>query len=367
MTDTVPAIARLLTRKGSVGTTERDETPARMLRPGEVLMKLDRFSITTNNITYAAFGDAMDYWKFFPTGRDGLGHMPVWGFAHVAASTVDGVAPGESFYGYWPIADHFVIQPTRVTERGLYDGAPHRQALVSAYNFYTRCSTDPVWKPGLEDLLALYRPLFLTSFLNADFLEDNGFFGARRVVVSSASSKTAYGAAFEMAGKGLELAALTSPRNLAFTRALGLYDRVAPYADLEQLPADAPTLYLDYSGDAELRGRVHRHFGPALVYDCFVGSAQSTAFIADADLPGPKPQFFFAALQVKKRNADWGPLEMNRRFGEAQSRFFTRAGQAGAEWVRIRESRGLDAAAQIIADLYAGRADPLDGHIVVLD
>ena len=34
----------------------------------------------------------------------------------------------------------------------------------------------------------LLRPLFITSFMLADFLEDNGFFGARQIVVSSASS-----------------------------------------------------------------------------------------------------------------------------------------------------------------------------------
>src|SRR3712207_7922901 len=39
-------------------------------------------------------------------------------------------------------------------------------------------------------------PLFLTSFMLADQLEDNRFFGARALVLSSASSKTAYGTAF---------------------------------------------------------------------------------------------------------------------------------------------------------------------------
>lgn len=362
-----PPITRLLTRKGALGETERDFLPARLLQPGEALMRLDRFSITTNNITYAAFGEAMDYWKFFPTHRDGLGHMPVWGFAEVIASTVEGVEPGQRFYGYWPIASHVVLQPVRVTERGLYDGAPHRADLVSAYNFYTRCATDPVWKPELENLLALYRPLFLTSFLCADFLADNGFFAATRIVVSSASSKTAYGTAVEMQGKGVEVVGLTSARNKAFTEGLGCYDAVETYDRLEATATDRPTLYLDYSGDAALRARVHRHFGQVLVYDCFVGSAQSTDFIADADLPGPRPVFFFAALQVKKRNADWGPHEMNRRFAQAQSAFFERAGNPEHPWIRIVESHGYDAAAKIIDDLHAGRSEPLDGHIVVMD
>lgn len=366
MTD-IPAITRLTTRKGAVGETRRDEIPGRPLAPGEALLKLSRFSITTNNITYAAFGDAMQYWAFFPTGDPAWGHMPVWGFADVVASTVEGVEPGQRFYGYFPIASHFVMRPVRVTERGMYDGAEHRANLVSAYNFYTRCATDPVWAEDLENLLALYRPLFLTSFLCADFIEDGGFFGARRAVISSASSKTAYGIAFELQGKGVEIIGLTSARNRAFTEGLGCYDRVVSYEETETLETDQPVLYVDLSGDPALRARVHHHFGPALVYDCYVGSAQNTDPIVEADLPGPRPLFFFAATQVKKRNTDWGPLEMNRRFAEAQARFFARAGDASNPWIEIVESRGYDAAARIIEDLHAGRADPMQGHIVVMD
>ena len=47
----------------------------------------------------------------------------------------------------------------------------------------------------------IVRPLFITSFMLADFLQDNAFFGARQVVVSSASSKTAYGTAFCLQGE----------------------------------------------------------------------------------------------------------------------------------------------------------------------
>jgi len=365
MTD-VPAITRLVTRKSARGQTEMQSLPARPLGEGEAVFRLDRFSLTANNITYAMFGEAMNYWDFFPTGDEAFGHMPVWGFADVVASTVEGVEPGQRFYGYFPIASHLVMKPIRVTERGLYDGAEHRAQLVSAYNFYTRCATDPVWTPGLENLLALYRPLFITSFMCADFLEDNALFGARRLVVSSASSKTAYGVAFELEGKGVERIGLTSPRNLEFTRRLGCYDRVESYDAIEALPVDQPALYLDFSGDAALRGRIHRHFGEALAYDCTVGAAANSGVVSDPTLPGPRPQFFFAPTQIAKRNADWGPPEVNRRFGEAQARFFARAADAEEPWVRVVESPGFDAAARITADLYEGRADPADGHIVVL-
>ena len=47
---------------------------------------MDKFALTANNVTYAAFGDAMHYWKFFPGPDDESGRVPVWGFADVADS-----------------------------------------------------------------------------------------------------------------------------------------------------------------------------------------------------------------------------------------------------------------------------------------
>ena len=38
------------------------------LADGELRLRIERFALTANNITYAAFGEAMRYWDFFPTG-----------------------------------------------------------------------------------------------------------------------------------------------------------------------------------------------------------------------------------------------------------------------------------------------------------
>jgi hypothetical protein len=150
---------RLFTRKHALNESRLESAAATpTAAPGEIVLRLDRFALTTNNITYAAFGDAMQYWDFFPTGQDGWGHMPVWGFADVVASTVEGVEVGERFYGYFPIATHIRMQPERVSPRGFYDGAAHRKALVSAYNQYTRVTHDEAYDPALESYQMLYRP-----------------------------------------------------------------------------------------------------------------------------------------------------------------------------------------------------------------
>lgn len=360
-------LTRLLTDRKALNHTRIDSAALPPLGEGEALLKIRRAAVTTNNITYAAFGDAMQYWNFFPTGQDGWGHMPVWGFADVVASTVRDVEVGERFYGYFPLASHLLMKPVRVSERGFYDGAEHRLALTSAYNHYTRVTADPAYRAAGENYQALVRPLFITSFMLADFLQDNAFFGASRLVVSSASSKTAYGTAFCLEGRAdIELVALTSKGNRGFVEGLGCYHRTVAYEALDEVAADQPTLYVDFSGDENLRARIHHHFGAALVYDCFAGSAQNTGFLRDTGLPGPQPQFYFAPVQIRKRNADWGHAEVNRKFNEAQLAFIRRISDPSKPWMSIREHSGFEAAQRLVEQLHAGRIDPALGHVVVL-
>jgi hypothetical protein len=362
-----PSLTRLLTRKNALNHTRIDIEKRAGDSVGEALLKIRGVAITTNNITYAAFGEAMQYWDFFPTGEAEWGHMPVWGFADVVASTVEGVNVGERFYGYFPIASHLRVQPERVTERGFYDGAEHRKTLTSAYNQYMRCSADAAYREADENYQMLVRPLFITSFMLADFLQDNAFFGAELLVFSSASSKTAYGTAFCLAAyPQVRRIALTSARNKGFVQGLGCYGEVASYEELMSMDRSKPTLYVDFSGDEALRRTVHQHFGESLVYDCYAGSAQNTQFLRSLDLPGPEPKFYFAPVQIRKRNADWGHAVVNQRFNEAQLAFIRRVSNAQDPWMQVEEHQGFEAAQALIDDLHGGRIDPQQGHVVVL-
>jgi hypothetical protein len=364
-------ITQLQINKRALEETRIATTSVSELRPGEALLEIGRLAITSNNVTYAAFGDVdhLRYWSFFPTGDDAWGHMPAWGFADVVQSTVTGLEAGERLYGYWPIASHLVVQPVRVSERGFYDGAAHRQELTSAYNQYQRVRTDAAYRPEYESYQALLRPLFITSFMLADFLEDNAFFAAKQVVVSSASSKTAYGTAFCLEDRReVELIALTSAGNASFVQGLGCYRRTLAYPAVSSLNANEPTLYVDFAGSADLRRRVHEHFAASLVHSCYAGSAQSHDHLSkdQQPLPGPKPKPYFAPYQIKKRNADWGPAEVTRRFNEAQLAFIERVSDHAKPWMVVEEHRGFPAAQRLVRELVSGRIDPKQGHVVVL-
>jgi hypothetical protein len=361
-------VARLLTNRRALGESRIDmvEMPL-SLQEGEVILKIDRLALTTNNITYAAFGDAMQYWGFFPTGEPEWGHMPAWGFADVVMSNTEGVAVGERFYGYYPLASHIKMKAVRVKHRGFYDGAEHRLALTSAYNQYMRCSTDPAYERAMENYQMLVRPLFITSFMGADFLQDNDFFGAQQIVVSSASSKTAYGTAFCLMGKhDVRLIGLTSTGNQAFVDKLGCYQESVTYEQIGRLSADVPTLYLDFSGNETLRATIHHHFGDFLVYDCFAGSAQNTQFLRDTGLPGPKPEFYFAPVQIRKRNRDWGHDVVNQRFDAAQLDFIKWVSDESHLRMQTVESKGYEQAQRLIKKMHDGQVKPQIGHVVLL-
>lgn len=357
-------VHRVLTSKADPAVNRLDaialDAP---LAPGQALLAVQRAALTTNNITYALFGERMRYWQFFPSGESGWGIVPVWGFADVAETRAEGLAVGERIYGYFPLADHLVVDVAQLSRHGFVDAAPHRAGLPAVYNRYERCAADPAYRAADENARMVVQPLFTTAYLLADFLHEQGFFGARQVVLSSASSKTAYATAWCLRElKGVETVGLTSNANLAFVRALGCYDRVVGYDGIETIDAGVPTIYADFSGSAEQRARLHRHFGDALRHSAVIGATQFSAGSREVVLPGAKPAFFFAPEQARSRIETWGPARFQQRLADSQRRFLERALDARDPWLRIEQHQGLASAVGLLRELARGQVDPRAGH-----
>ncbi len=354
-----------------------DAPASRSLCAGEVRLAVEHFALTANNITYAAFGEAMKYWQFFPAPDGGDGCLPVWGFATVAESLNDGVATGRRVWGYFPAGTHLVVTPGRLNAAGFSDTASHRAELAAVYNHYSFCDADPGWQPALEGLQAVLRPLFITSFLIDDFLTDAGGFGATQALLSSASSKTAFATAFCLARRrgqpgALRVVGLTSAGNADFVRSLGCYDEVRLYDELPLLNATTQSVYVDFAGNASLRRAVHEHFAGTLGYSCSVGGTHWEALAApgsSALLPGPRPTLFFAPAQVKKRSAPppegWGRAGLESRIAAAWQEFIAAATRS-APWVQITERRGPEAALKAYAEVLTGHSDARQGLMLTL-
>jgi hypothetical protein len=347
--------------RGDLHRSEIVEVHAPDLEPGQVRLGVDAFALTANNVTYAALGDLLQYWRFFPAPGE-WGRVPVWGYADVVESTVDEVAVGTRLYGYLPMSDELVITPGRIGPDELTDVAPHRAAMAAAYSRYQVVPAGADRDPAAEARQMLLYPLFFTAFLIDDLLDDTGFGGARTVVLSSASSKTSIGTAFQLRGRDVEVVGLTSAGNRGFVEGLDLYDRVVTYDDLDAL-GDGPAAFVDVAGNAEIKAAVHRHFGADLAVSMIVGD---THWDDDAEpapeLPGPDPVFFFAPDQITKRNADWGREGMASRVDAAWDAFTAWADG----WLTITRRHGAEAARQTFLELIENRADPAEGFVIAM-
>jgi hypothetical protein len=338
------------------------DAPAPELAPGQALLSVDAFGLSANNITYATFGQAMSYWDFFPA-EEGWGRMPVWGFADVSASTLEELEPGTRVYGYLPPSSELLVTPARVGAHGFVDAAPHRAALAPAYNSYQRVDSDRSYDPEREDLQMLLRPLFLTSYLIDDFLDEADLFGADSVVLSSASSKTASALAFLLSKReGVLVVGLTSARSAEFARSLGVYDHVLAYDQLESLP-DGRAVYVDMAGDAELRLAVHEHYREQLAHSAVVGATHHDRMgEVPASLPGPRPTFFFAPDRIDKRAGEWGRGELEQRMADAWLPYADWA----EGWLQVQHERGPQALERAYLELLDGRIDPARAHVLSL-
>ena len=337
------------------------ELPDAATLPDEALLvRVVNFALTANNITYAVMGDALKYWQIFPAPQ-GFGNIPVWGFGEVIASKHPMIAAGERLFGYFPMATYLVIEAADVSKRGLRDGAAHRQGVAPVYNAYVRVTGDPAFEGRQGDYQALLRPLFMLSFLVDDFLAENAFYGAGSVMLSSASSKTAYGLAHLLQRReGVKVIGLTSPSNTAFVTSLGCYDEVVTYDRVTSLPANAPVAFVDMAGSSSLRETLHRHFGEQMKYSGRIGLTHRSSSPDEPQLPGAKPVTFFAPNHISKRAKEWGPGGVDSRFGAAWAGFAPNLDL----WLKVSEGRGCNAVQAAYFDTLNGRVSPELGHML---
>lgn len=337
------------------------------LADGAVRLKVERFSVTANNITYAVVGDGFKYWDFFPPKAEnpqGLGIVPMWGHAVVVESNSDAIAVGERVYGYLPMGTHLDVVPGKVHEGGFTDLTDYRRPMSPVYNQYTRLAADPEHDPAREAERMIFGPLFKTGFVIEYFMRGETWFGASQVVLTSASSKTAMGLASvaQQNSPGIKRIGLTSPGNVEFVKGTGLYDEVVSYDELGSLD-NVPTVTVDFAGNAKLLASLHHHYADNLKYSCLVGAthieARST-FGGEAELPGPKPILFFAPDHFVAFFKQHGPVEGGKMAAAAWMGFLEAAGSS----IQIERHQGLEAARATYLEMVGGTVDPAKGIVI---
>ncbi|KAJ7194225.1 hypothetical protein GGX14DRAFT_586804 [Mycena pura] len=350
--------------------------PTQDLPPNHVLIKVERFGFSANNITYQALGEQphFRYFDFHYAPEAGNvsakshGLVPVWGFGTIVASSHPKISPGEHVYGYFAPSRYLLVpvSPSDVNRHAFYVPRPHLPADRRPYNQIRRCAADPEYTPTAlgEDLTMLYRPLFWTAYWFEDWLHSTGYRGATRVLLSSASAKTAFCVAYLIrkrrargeTSSSLKIVGLTSARNLAFTRGLGLYDEVVEYgaaeAALAQAPGQNKWVYADVAGNVALNARLFAHLGKALVASIALGMAslepaskqaaaldfQTNKFTGAEPPATAQLETFFMVEWLSVRQRQLAPDEIVRR----QRQVWTELMADCVPWVRLVHVSGAN-------------------------
>lgn len=337
------------------------------LAENKVLLRIDKFSFTSNNITYGIVGKRMNYWKFFPT-QTGMGIIPAWGFATVIVTSHPEIKIGERFYGYYPMSSHLLVTANNVNSKGFVDNAEHRQALPPIYNFYTSADSDLSSGESKEELICIFRPLFVTSFLIEDHLVEQNYFGATCLLITGASSKTAQALAYLLAqrknenGSNFRVLGLTSEKNVEFVSKLGWYDRTLSYDKISFLDATEKFVVVDFTGNHDIQFQLQTVLKDNLIYNCLVGLVDWQNLEGEKPLPH-RGTFFFAPEYAEKRQSAWGLKAFHQKIEAAWQQFI----EAIQAVLLIDRSIGHEKIEQLHLDMLDGKIDPKRGNIVNLN
>ncbi|GAA6131856.1 DUF2855 family protein [Halopseudomonas sabulinigri] len=334
---------------------------------GQVRLAVDSFAFTANNITYAAAGNQLGYWQFFPPvgeQRQGWGVIPVWGFANVIESRCEQLPVGERLFGYFPPASQLIILPTHVSDTRLIDGSAHRAKLPPGYNSYSRVLHEADYELATEPERMLLWPLHITSFCLWDALKDKDWRGAQQIIILSASSKTSAGLAYALAqdADAPATVAVTSARNTALVKSLQVYDHVVEYEQLSHIDTSLPSVIVDMSGNSAVLNALAEHLGEKLNYCINVGLTHWDETQSASAIPAERREFFFAPGHIQQRMKDWGP----QGFAERSQRFMHDAAGWSRQWLKVNTRQGLGGLAEIYPDVCQGRIAADEGIIIQL-
>jgi hypothetical protein len=320
--------------------------------PTAVVLTIERFAITTNNLAYALLGDAvLRSWDAFPASSPGRGRVPVWGIARVDAADPAVVPTGTRLSGYLPMATGVVVHGIPV-DGGLLATDEPRAALLPVYRHLD--VVDPVPDDATADVDTVLLPIYRSAALLADDLHD-----AARVIVSSASSRTALALGRLLSLRGVPVTGLTSDRNRAAVETLEVYTDVLTYDQIDRLEPTDRAVYVDVAGSPDLTAAVHSRLGNRLQASIAVGATHVRGLPTNAP-PGPAVSQFNTGERELTAIAERGEDPVRNAYRTARAELVSWA----STWLHITTAHGLPGAEQAWRDVVAGKSDPLSAVVI---
>lgn len=213
--------------------------------------------------------------------------------------------------------------------------------------------------------------MFWTSFWFEDYLNEKKYRSAKTVLISSASSKTAFCLAYRIQKRKLQdpslkvtIVGLTSDSNLAFAQKLGLYDTVHTYSSLPSLPIAGSYVYVDIAGNPSLNTTVAKHVNPVLTVS--LGKTNVDEGSAN-DLQGGTAndgsrEFFFMPEWLAVRKTQLSIFTITTMQGVAWRALM----EDCAPWVSMQRSNGPDQVLRAYERTLKNKVGPNEGLVFSL-
>ncbi|AQA02327.1 hypothetical protein BVC93_07655 [Mycobacterium sp. MS1601] len=322
--------------------------------PDAVVLEVQRFSLATNNLGYVMLGDILRSWDAYPSPSPGWGRVPVWGAARVVSAPSAVAEAGAVVTGYLPMATHTALRATAVPE-GLLAVDQPRAGMLPIYRRLT--AAPPVlaqWDDHQIDVDTVLLAVFPFATLLA---RDLGY--ADRVVLSSASSRSAAALARLLSATGTHVTGLTSARHRTAVESFGVYEQVLSYDNIAALPTAGEVVYVDLAGAAEVSAAVRDRLGSGLAATVIVGGTHLRTWSADGR-HDPTVSVFNTGDREQELAAEIGQDAIEQLYPAAR----TDLNGWASQWLQVRTLAGLDAADQTWRDIAAGRSDPLSAVVI---
>ena len=338
----------------------------------EIIVQIETFSFTANNISYGVAGDSLGYWQFFPAKENidaKWGCIPMWGFAKVITSRNKKIQENERLFGYFPPSDYLKLKPAKITEQNFFDSVSHRRDLPIIYNNYLRLDGEIDYDESNDYVRALLFPLHLTAYCLCDALKCENYFDGDQVIILSASSKTAIGLAQGLSEENIlpKVLGLTSSGNSEFVEDLGCYDKVLSYDQIENIDFDKNSVLVDMAGNSSIMEKLTNSLGDNLK-KCLTVGATHWQKISSSDevinnVQDPRFEFFFAPGHAQKRAGELGQKLFNANSNE----FLKRRSEDSKKWMQIKEIKGFGELSNNYDAMLNGDVDPKLGLIINLN
>jgi hypothetical protein len=325
---------------------------------GEVLLAVERFALASNNLTYALLGDQLGHWAPFPAASPGWGRVPAWGHAVVIDGDPELAAPGTRWSGYLPMATHVVVRAECHGDR-LRAVSPERAGMLPLYRDLTPLGGS---EPDDREAVAVAMLPGVAAALLDELIAGTG---TGRVVVSSATSKTALTSALLLSRRGIDVVGITSPAHVGAADRSGVYAAVVTYDDVDTLAPSPEAIYLDVAGQPAVTAAVHSRLGPSLLRSIAVGGSHRAARSGTEEQP-PVP----VGPPVERFNTGDRRVQLVAELGDqAVAELEERARRSIVEWasshVAVPVATGIENTPAVWDRLVRGDVPPLTAPVVV--